>query len=201
MRTLLLAFLAALPLGCAVSTTETVYDIKTIVPEGGGGGGSTSSGPDTEQGEVDASVCVTQGSASLSGSLGGAAVAPQDAIEVFDATRARFEFLITDFASACASGGGPHAGSSVVSIGYEGNALRSGTYDLAKTQGLSASFTRYDASCQGTTEDAASGTVKFDRLDDCGGEGSFDLVLGADHVTGSFTASVCALPAGPPTCK
>ena len=198
MRTFIVWFAALAPaLGCAYSTPgESVFDIH---PAYDGGDFSTDPGhPDPSSSVTDAgTTCRVQGAASVSG----VTLAAKDAIEIFDATQAKFTFLITDYADACTLGNGVPAGSNVVTVAYAGNALKSGTYDLASTDGLSASYTQYGATCGATRESAVSGSVTFDRLDECGGKGSFDLVFGADHVTASFTASVCALAGGAPTCQ
>ena len=200
MKAYVLALLALAPVGCVASSSESsIFDYQ--VPYDGGGGGNSPSPPENTGG-YDADICVVQGSASVSGAVAGASLAAKDAIEIFDATRAKFTFRITDYADACTMGSGVHAGSTVVEIAYDANALHSGTYDLASTDGLTAAFTRYDASCKAaSTAPAASGTVTFARLDNCGGEGSFDLVFGSDHVTASFVASVCAIPGGTGACQ
>lgn len=199
MKAYVLALLALAPVGCAYSSAASIFDYQ--VPYDGGGGGNSPSPPENTGG-YDADVCVVQGRASVSGAVGGASLAAKDAIEIFDATRAKFTFRITDYGSACTIGTGVHAGSTVVSIDYDANALHSGTYDIASTAGLGAAFTRYDAACKAAaTTPAASGTVTFDRLDDCGGEGSFDLVFGANHVTASFVASVCAVAGTTGACQ
>ena len=142
---------------------------------------------------MDASACKVQGGASITG----VTFAAQDTIELFDSTQARFTFLITDYADACSYKGGAHAGSHVISIAYDQSALRSGTYDVTSTPGLVVKEITYDSTCKPSLSvTAQSGNVIFDKLDECGGEGSFDLMLGSTQVSGSFTASVCALPSG-----
>lgn len=183
----------AASVGCAYSSPsdQSIYDYPT--GKYTGNGGSTSAPSTPGQSEMDASVCKVQGSASISG----VTFAAQDAIEIFDTTKARFTFLITDYADACSYDGGVHAGSHVISISYDANALRSGTYDLTKTPGLVVKEITYGSTCAPTVSvTAASGNVVFDTLDDCGGTGSFDLTFGSTQVSGSFTASVCALPSG-----
>src|SRR5438445_4386199 len=97
---------------CSMPTTETVYDLPTHKFEGNGGSSGAPGDPGSSQ--MDAATCPVQGTASVSGVTLGV----QDAIELFDATMSRFEFLITDFGNACALGGGKHAGSNVLSITY-----------------------------------------------------------------------------------
>ena len=195
MKPYLVALVALAPLGCALSTDSTVYDVRAAAYDAGQ---SSSSDPNATSGDgMDATTCVVQGKASVTG----VSFAARDAIEVFDATKGKFTFLITDYAGACSMINGGHAGSNVVSIEYDDTALSSGTYDVTKTAGLSVSYVQYDAACRASkTQTAESGSVVFDRLDDCGGEGSVDLVFGSAHVTATFTASVCAVPSGASSC-
>ncbi len=190
---IVLIVFALSPLGCSGATAGSIYDYHGDTYDGGGG----SSSNQTPSGQVDAALCAVQGHASVSGSLSGTSLAAKDAIEAFDPTEAKFTLLITDYANACAAGG-LHASSNVVAIEYDHTFLSAGTYDIGKTQGLSISYVRYDSSCRpSATLAAQSGSVTFDRTDDCGSAGSFDLVFGGSHVTASFTASVCVLPNGP----
>jgi len=46
----------------------------------------------------------------------------------------------------------------------------------------------------GTDTAATGGTVTFTRADAGGYEGSYDLIFGADHATGAFTAPWCGTP-------
>ena len=194
-RSFVFVLAALAPLGCAYSdgAAESVFDYQTPPYEGG----SSSFDPTPSQTTIDASACKVQGAASLSG----ASFAAQDAIELFDTNEAKFTFLVTDYGSACSVGRGIRAGSSVLSIVYDGESLASGTYDLASTKGLSAKYVTYGSTCTATrSQTAQSGTVTFDRLDDCGGKGSFDFVIGGQHVTATFTASVCTA-SGPSSCQ
>lgn len=194
----ILAVLAFAPLAaCAVPTTESLYDYQEPAHDSGGPTPSLGA-PSNQNGDQieDASTtCMVQGGASLS------SFAAKDAVEVFEPTKGTFTFLITDYADACSLAGDVHAGSNVIAIEYGDTHLASGTYDLASTAGLKVTSTTYDAACKPTTtETAASGTVKFDRLDQCGGVGSLDLVIGSDHVTATFTASVCTASGGSGAC-
>ena len=189
----LFLFAALAPLGCASPVATSIYDYQAPADQTSGGGGSSSAGdPASNGGGMEASTCGVQGHASVSG----VTLAAQDAIEVFDPTIARFTFRITDYADACAAGIGMRASSNVISIEYDHASLSSGTYDITQTAGMSASLAQYDATCHATEQKADSGTVTFDRLDDCGGVGSLDLVFGGSHVTATFTASVCSAPGG-----
>ena len=97
--------------------------------------------------------------------------------------------------------GDVHAGSNTVSLLYQTSPLSAGTYDITKTAGLSAKFAQYDTTCKtAKSGDATSGTITFAKADKCGAEGSFDLMFGSEHVTATFTASVCATNGGNGAC-
>ena len=198
---LVLAALA--PLGCAsAANDQSIFNYHGETYDGGGGSSPSSPDPTSSERTIDAAACVVEGQASVTGSFAGATLAPKDAIEVFDPTKGRFTILITDYASACSLGRGIHAGSNVVSIVYDHSSLGSGTNDVTKTEGLSVTYVHYDATCKASqTEKAQSGSITFDRADDCGSAGSFDLVFGSDHVTAKFTASVCLVPSGAASCQ
>ena len=196
MRTFLTAFFTVCGAACTMPTTETVYDLPTHKYEGNGGSSGAPGSPGSS--EMDAATCPVQGTASVSGVTLGA----QDAIELFDATQAKFEFLITDFANACALGGAKHAGSTILSIAYTGNELRAGDYDLSKTPEMTVTYTTYGTGCTVTQSQAATaGTITIDKLDICGSNGSVDVTIGGKQVTATFTASTCALPKEVAACK
>src|SRR5258706_2213732 len=110
MRTFLTAFYTVPVIACTMPTTEGVFDQPTHKYEGNGASSGAPGDPGSSG--MDAATCPVQGTASVTGVTLGA----KDAIELFDATKARFEFLITDFPNACALGGAKHAGSNVLAI-------------------------------------------------------------------------------------
>jgi hypothetical protein len=188
-----LAVLATL--GCS-GQVDGVYDLPEGTYKGGGGVSSQGAG-----GPIDADVCVSQGHAAVTGSLVGSAFSAKDAIEVLDSTKDEYTLEIADYANACSFGTGVHASSSVITIVYKNTELSSVAYDVTQTEGLSVSYVEYDATCKASkTVAAVSGSVTFGKLDKCGAEGTLDLMFGTDHVTASFTTSVCALSGGAPTC-
>jgi len=187
----------AFALGCANTDASSIYDLHSGAYEGGG---PTSADP-IPTNSMEAGTCAVQGRASITGSLLGSAFSAKDAVEIFVATEAKYKIEITDYASACSLGESLHQGSHVISIGYTNPLLSSGTFDVTKTEGMSADYAQYDATCKASKSEAASsGTITFTRVDTCGAEGSFDLVFGADHVTATFTASVCSVTSGTATC-
>ncbi len=193
-----LLLVAIAPLGCASAADQSIYDFHGETYDSG----SSSPDPTPARTLVDATPCAVQGEASLTGSCSGTTLVAQDAIEVFDSTKGEFTIQITDYAHACSLGHGIRAGSNVVSIVYDNRSLGSGTLDLGNTEGLSVKYVHYDSTCKATlTETAQNGSITFDRADDCGGAGSFDLVFGGAHVTAKFTASICLMPSGPTSCQ
>jgi hypothetical protein len=177
--------------GCSGSPDNDLFDMPPGVFEGG-----PPSSNAVASGGIDAAACAFQGQASVTGTLGGSAFVAKDAIELFESESSKYILEISDYANACGAGAGTHASSGVVSIIYDGSlALASGTYDIAKTAGFSAKHVQYDATCRPSASVAAtSGTITFGKLNKCGGTtGTFDLMFGADHVTTSFTASVCSV--------
>lgn len=182
--------------GCSGNDTTTLYELPQAKHPTGdptGGVNGTESNP-----SIDASVCVVPGQASVTGTMGGATFAPKDAVEIFDPDTARFTIKITDYAGACSYGQGTHAGSDVVSIVYDQSELTAGALDLSTAKGLTIEHVVYDSACKPLTMvPASNGTVTFKQVNECGAQGTFDLMFGADHVTASFTASVCSTAAAP----
>jgi hypothetical protein len=196
-RSLLAAFAFTL-VGCSGADFSTVYDVTHGAFEGGGG---TTIGATGDNASMDAAHCAVQGRASVTGSFSGTAFAPKDAVELFEAESAKFVINVVDYANACSLGANLHAGSSVVSIEYTGDPLSSGTFDVTKTEGLSVKYVEYDSTCKpAKSAPAATGSITFDKADECGAKGSFDLTFGTDHVTATFTASVCSVAGGAQAC-
>jgi len=83
-----------------------------------------------------------------------------------------------------------------------------GTFSLL-TAGVSTgefgvNWDTIDASCNDTSTSATGGSVTVTAVSASRLEGTFDLTFGADHVTGSFSASNCAATAtsqGDPICS
>ena len=157
---------------------------------------------------VDASDggCAVAASATLSGTFLGQTLTPQDSL-AFEAHTTQYEVVVgvADYKGVCGLGNDVKASSNVLAIVYEGaTPLAPATIDLAQTNTMSAQYTQYDGTCQTPKgESASSGTVTFTRVDECAVTGSFDLVFNADHVTGTFSAPVCAAApdGGTSSCK
>jgi len=67
--------------------------------------------------------------------------------------------------------------------------LSAGMFTVPNT--VNAQFASYDQTCTPTGESAGSGSVQITQANDCGLTGTFDLMMNADHVTGSFFAPTC----------
>lgn len=154
----------------------------------------------------DGNACNVTAAASVTGTLLGKTLTPQDSV-AFEAHTTQYEVVvgITDYKGACGLGNDVKANSNVIAIVYEdATPLAPATIDITKTNTLSIQLTEFDSTCmtpQG--ESASSGTVTFTRVDDCAVTGTFDLMFNTDHVTGSFAAPVCAVTpdGGAASCK
>ncbi len=74
-----------------------------------------------------------------------------------------------------------------------GPAVTPGTYTpTTMPDELTAGYTSLDASCQGSDNEETAGSVTVTAAG-ASYVGTFDLTFGADHVTGSFDAPLCAL--------
>lgn len=143
----------------------------------------------------DGSTCNVTAAASVTGTLLGKTLNAQDSI-AFESHTTQYEVVvgITDYKGACGLGNDVKANSNVMAIIYLGSTpLVPATIDIAQTNTMSIQFTEFDGTCQSPAgESASSGTVTFTRVDECGVAGSFDLTFNSDHVTGLFSAPVCA---------
>jgi hypothetical protein len=193
----LLALAAFVLVGCSGSPVDGVFNL----PAGkfqGSGGGSNGAGQNNAQ---DAAICEIPSQVGVTGTVGGQAFAAKDAIEVFDSDTTGYTITISDYANACSYGSTGHAGGTTISITSTGTVLSSGMLDVGSTPTLIVKQDVYDTTCKATTTTAATaGTVMLDKLYECGAVGSFDVMFGSEHVTGTFTASVCAV-AGVPACR
>jgi hypothetical protein len=72
--------------------------------------------------------------------------------------------------------------------------LAAGTYSPSSST-LGGTYETYDAACNSVAPhaDVSSGTGTITEVGSSV-RGSFDLMLGSDHVTGSFAAPLCAVP-------
>ena len=162
-----------------------------------------------------------QGSAagSATGTVRGVALGVQDAF--FSNEVATGTVLgVTSFPGACealyTNMHYPHgsAGLSIQLIAYPsgggtaGPVTAPGTFTLLGStiggNSFGAAWTSVDASCNPTSVQATGGTIDLTEVTASQLKGTFDLTFGADHLTGSFTASDCAAAAGAqgnPTCS
>lgn len=149
--------------------------------------GDTSSG--------DGGGCNVTASATITGTFLGNTLTPKDSVaDVAHTTQYEVVVGISDYAGICALGNDTKASSNVFAIIYQSSQpLAAGKFDLTQTNVLFAQYTQFDSTCNSPQgESASAGTVTFTRVDSCAIEGSFDLTLNTDHVTGTFTAPVCA---------
>ncbi len=66
-----------------------------------------------------------------------------------------------------------------------------GTFTIDQTKAVTAIWITRDATCAGTSVDATAGSITITSLSTTNMSGTFDVMFGQDHVTGSFNASSC----------
>jgi hypothetical protein len=144
------------------------------------------------------------GGATVSGTLGGQAVATTDQVglvgtETTNGTTVAFAAaVITNLPGACAiaqSNGNPRNSQTLVlEVGEEGTAVPPGTYSIGGTTTVAlATFVAQDDTCTQTAQDTGtSGTITITTASSTEVAGSFDVTFNTgDHLTGTFSAPVC----------
>jgi hypothetical protein len=152
-------------------------------------------------------ACPTTETATVTGTVNGVALDAKDAIAFIPTLEIGFGeiyIFITSYASAC-SEGQEKPDSTVFEFQYLGglstaaplgkNCAGSGFGSCANT----ATFANLDATCSSdddagmsTKTAASSGSVDFTCIDGNAVVGTFDIMFGNDHVTGSFDAPLCS---------
>jgi hypothetical protein len=144
------------------------------------------------------------GGATISGTLGGQAVATTDEVglvgtEAASGTTVAFvAVVITNLAGACAiaqrNGNPRNSQTLVLEVAEEGTAVSPGTYAIGgtTTEAL-ATFGAQDDTCTQTAQDTGtSGTITITSASSTEVTGSFDVTFDTgDHLTGTFSAPVC----------
>ncbi len=154
------------------------------------------------------------GTASVTGTIQGAAIPASDAVGLSSvasgSSEAAVGAIITNIASACSvlqdHGNPPSATALVVAVSAMGGSVATGTYGIVSQGfGATASYATEDATCNTSfSESASSGSVTLTTVSGSTVAGTFDLTFGGDHLTGSFSAPVCsysASDAGATACK
>jgi hypothetical protein len=160
-----------------------------------------------------------QGATSVNGTFDGQSLAAQDAIAVVQTQTAAgaaitsADIVIASIGSLCnrarAYTATPSVGFLDFSVGGPGTQIVPGSYMLNgghDAMFASALFGKEDASCNPTlSEVGMSGTVTITEASAASLSGSFDIefyrtdstgtVGSADHVTGTFDAALCSVPA------
>ncbi len=152
------------------------------------------------------------GSASVHGTIGGATVQTADAVALLHTfgtgpgQETSLAVSITSAGGVCAafqSGVRPGnlsvLGISVVQLGPS---VPAASYVIGQDGGTAAAtYDVTDASCVAVSVDSANtGSITLTSVSSSSVAGSFDLSFGADHVTGTFFAPVCAGSNPSPTC-
>jgi hypothetical protein len=142
------------------------------------------------------------GTASVTGTIQGAAVPASDAVGLSSVasggSEAAVGAIITNVASACTvlqdHGNPPGATALIVAVSAMGGSVATGTYAVV-TQGFgaTASYATQDATCNTSfSENASGGSVTLTTVSGSTVAGTFDLTFGSDHLTGSFSAPICS---------
>ena len=201
----LLFVLPLVALGC--SQTPGANDAGTDAAGVDASSDASSDAPVATDSAADANGCTLQAAATLSGTMLGQTLAPKDAVS-YETHTTEYEAVvaIADFANACSLGNDYKASSNVLSMVYvsASQPLSAATFDLTKTNVWDAQYAQFDATCNSSQgESSTAGTITIASVDACGIVGSYDLTLGSDHVTGTFTAPNCDNPAdgGAGACK
>jgi hypothetical protein len=135
----------------------------------------------------------TSGAIHVNGTLGGQTLTLVDSIAIQTSTQT--EFLITSYSGACgyAQAGNEKETSGFLKIKLDTNSpLAPGMYPLTDASS-DAEYKTLDATCSSDIKnEATAGTITITASTDAQISGTFDLTFGADHLTGSFAAAVCA---------
>lgn len=171
-------------------------------PSDGGSEGGIDAGADTSptDGSVkdvavdapnEASTCpITAGSGTVTGTLLGNTLAAKDAIS--SSANGTSFIAITDYTSTCADGlNNLKANSSALLFDFPATpTLSVGTVNVGAA--VDVAYATYNATCNSPTgESSTGGSVTITAVTACSVQGTFDVTLNTDHVTGSFTAPVC----------
>jgi len=149
------------------------------------------------------------GSATVTGTLSGRTLSPAHAVALKGVDDSSYPNQISVFianqADPCALvqslAGDPNAQKAnlldlILVLGEtdaNGPAVTPGTYTPSTMPDeLTAGYTSLDANCQGPQTEETAGSVTVTAAG-ASYVGTFDLTFGADHVTGSFDAPLCAL--------
>jgi hypothetical protein len=157
------------------------------------------------------------GTASVSGTIQGAAVPATDSVGLSSVStqngvsEAAVGAIITNIANACGvlqdHGNPPGATALVVAVSASGGSVATGTYGIVSQGfGATASYATQDMNCNPSlNETATGGSVTLTSVSGSSVSGTFDLTFSGDHLTGSFSAPICnystSADAGASACK
>ncbi len=165
----------------AASAFWTATVLAACSSSSGGGGPGTASVTGTIQGmAIPATGAVGLSSVVMNGSM----------------TESAAGAIITNVASACSvlqnHGNPSDASTLVVAVAVDSGSVAPGKYDIVSQGfGATASYALSQSCVTQLNETATSGTVTISSVGSSV-SGSFDLMFGSDHVTGTFSAPVCS---------
>jgi len=162
--------------------------------DGGGSDGTADSAPTdsaTDAPSEGGSCGSAVGSASVTGTLLGNTLAAKDAVS--NPGNGTPFVVITDFSGVCAMGLNnlKKSSSGLLFDFLTTSTISVGTVNVGAD--LDVQYATYDATCNSPAgESSTGGSVNITKADACTIEGTFDVTLNSDHVTGSFKAPNCA---------
>jgi hypothetical protein len=194
MRKLLILAGILLAAGCSNNNDASTDAGATDGGTDGAADGAATDGAATDGGadaSADSGACGSAvGSATVTGTLLGNTLAAKDAIS--NPGNGTPFIVITDFSGVCALGlNNLKASSSGFLFDFlKTTAISVGTVNVGSD--LDVQYATYDSTCSSPAgESSTGGSVTITKADACGVEGTFDVTLNNDHVTGSFTAPTC----------
>ena len=179
---------------------------------GAGACGGATVGEGADAGAADGGAAGGGGSAMIGGTVGGGAVAVVDVVGIASSdvesgkTVSYAGVIVANQSGTCATlqrdGNPPGAQALDVLVATDGAAVAPGTYALGPgpTNGAwtSVTYVAQDAACHKTTsEQAQTGSITLTAVSSALVTGRFDVTFpSGDHLTGTFSAPVCAVDIG-----
>lgn len=178
--------------GCAWRIVVAVLAVSCGSGSSGGSGGSPGSADSGGSGGHENGV----GTATVTGTIGGKAFAPMDAVAYFPG-----DISIVDFAGVCARGLSEAKPGATYLYIFNGNGFALGTTQVGATGAtLDVQTMIVDSQCNSTGENASAGNLTLTTVAPDSVSGTFDFTFPSGKLTGSFSAAMCTMP-GSTACK
>jgi hypothetical protein len=192
----------------AIAVAACSSSVSTPPPIGQDASFGSDSGVDTGADTGAPTGCPSTEHASVSGSINGYTLNAEDAIAFIPGLPlGDFGFVtvyITDFGNACKDGVAKPS-SNALEFSYVGGfstGAPSGKLCIGGQCTTTVTFTHLDSNCMsgdgGSVGSSATGSLTLSCVDGNAVVGTFDIMIGSDHVTGSFDAPVCGTNSNDP---